>query len=991
MFSRRATNVRTIAVILGLLLCCLSALAQTGKCVISGTVVDASGSVLQGAQITLLPQGNTAVSDAQGVFTFIGLPAGSYQLSISVVGFAQYSQDMTLEAGQVKHLTAEMKVASVKDEVLVVAERQHGEADAINQTRSAENIQQVLPSEVILSLPNANAADALGRMPSVTLTRIEGEGVYIQVRGTEPRLTNVTIDGITVPSPEPTIRYVRLDVIPSDLIETVELNKTLSANQDGNGIGGSVNLRIRKPADEPYFVAEGLGGYTPILNGRSLTQFDSTYGQRFGSSKKFGILFGGTYDYNGRGIDNIQPGLDPRSTFAQPFYDNDTIREYRYYRHRYGFAGSADYRFSDSNSIYGHGFYSDLKDWGDKWYFQPVSTAISSSGALPSPTANSPSPKFYTSSKRPNASVGSLGLGGRHVFSSSWLTWETSVSRSYEVDSAGNPKADFSWNGPKVQCNYDPSTQADPMRPTFGACDGASSMLQTDTNWILKDLTTSKGLTAELNLTATASYAKNYQLGSHFGKIEGGFKFSNGHKYQDATETVYDGWKSSIAPTMAQLEDKFRNTDYYNGTYFGGKYGPVSNFNDVVSYVNQNLGSYVDGYKTAASSYPNQYDIIERIAAGYLMNSMDFGKLHVQAGVRIEATNMDTLGNNVTLYAANSAKCGSTSNTGCGVPVPVSNNPSYIDWLPSLQLRYALTKDSNIRAVYSRGVARPDGYQLVPYITADESSNPWSVSIGNPKLKPEHANNYDLLYEQFFKPLGMLQAGVFVKQLTAPEVSTSVPNSVNLASLPAGNLPPTLLNALAEYPYSANPANIGMYINGQNAYLYGFEVGYQQHLTYLPSVFRGLGISANYSYTQSSEKGLPLRTDSPQLQQQSANSWNISPTYDTKRFSARVGISYNGANIYQYQWVSSKLVSGADPSGLGPKGPSGDVWTLPHTQLDAQVSYKITHNLTAMAYGLNLTNEVFGYYTGSKQFVNQREYYRPSYAGGLKYTFTPAR
>jgi hypothetical protein len=77
---------------------------------------------------------------------------------------------------------------------------------------------------VIRSLPNANVADAIGRLPSVTRYRIEGEGVYIQVRGTEPRLTNVTVDGVTLPSPEPTVRQVRLDVIPSDLVEAVELN-----------------------------------------------------------------------------------------------------------------------------------------------------------------------------------------------------------------------------------------------------------------------------------------------------------------------------------------------------------------------------------------------------------------------------------------------------------------------------------------------------------------------------------------------------------------------------------------------------------------------------------------------------------------------------------------------------------------------------------------------------------------------------------------------
>ena len=254
---------------------------------------------------------------------------------------------------------------------MVTAERPHGEAEAINETRTADNLLQVLPAEVITSLPNANVADAIGRFPSVTLYRIEGEGVYIQVRGTEPRLTNITVDGITIPAPEPSVRQVRLDVIPSDMVDSVEMNKTLSANMDGNGIGGSVNLRTKEAGDQPTVNLYGNGGYTNIMNGRGSYAFGGTAGQRFGADKRFGLLGNAVFDYNGRGIDNIQPALDPLSTFAMPFYDSNTIREYRYYRTRYGFDGSADYRVNDNTGIYAHGFYSDLKDWGDKWYYAP--------------------------------------------------------------------------------------------------------------------------------------------------------------------------------------------------------------------------------------------------------------------------------------------------------------------------------------------------------------------------------------------------------------------------------------------------------------------------------------------------------------------------------------------------------------------------------------------------------------------------------------------
>ena len=159
-----------------------------------------------------------------------------------------------------------------------------------------------------------------------------------------------------------------------------------------------------------------------------------------------------------------------------------------------------------------------------------------------------------------------------------------SASRSYEVDSAGNPKADFSWVGPTVYCNYVPSAQTDLYHPHFGTCDTTNqSPLLSAANWQFKDITISKGLDAELDLTAQTSYAKNYTVNGHFGTFEAGFKISNAHKSSDSTENVYDSF-GSTAPLMTQLLDTFNNTDYFNGTYFGGQYGQVSDFTSAENY-----------------------------------------------------------------------------------------------------------------------------------------------------------------------------------------------------------------------------------------------------------------------------------------------------------------------------------------------------------------------------------------------------------------------
>jgi TonB-dependent receptor len=236
------------------------------------------------------------------------------------------------------------------------------------------------------------------------------------------------------------------------------------------------------------------------------------------------------------------------------------------------------------------------------------------------------------------------------------------------------------------------------------------------------------------------------------------------------------------------------------------------------------------------------------------------------------------------------------------------------------------------------------------------------VTIGNPALKPEHANNFDVLYERYLTPLGSLQAGFFYKRLSDPIVT--------LLSGP-GPLP--------QCPPTVTPCYISQAANSGSAYIAGLELAFQQHFSYFPGLLSGLGVSANYSYATSQAKNVNPgnRTDSPALLRQAPNTWNISPTYDRGRISVRVGLAYNGANIFSYFFT--------DGSALGLKGPLGDVYLYSHFQVDAQGSVYLGKGLSFIASGLNLNNEVFGFYQGSPQFPIQREFYKPTYSFGLRW------
>src|SRR4029077_6183651 len=270
-----------------LLMCCVftiaatPARAQSGTAIIRGRVTDSAGGVLQGATVTLAPNGGNAVTDKQGAYSIAGLPPVSYTVQVHYVCFDAFTKTVDVSAGPAIQVDASLSVAGHSEEILVSSERPRGEAEDINRQRTADNIVQVLSAEVITSLPNANIADAVGRLPSVTLERDEGEGKYVQIRGTEPRLSNVTIDGVNVPSPESGVRQIKMDTIASDLVESVEINKTLQANMDGDGICGSVHLRTKTAPDQPRAMVSALGGYTPIIGGRGVSQFNGTVGQRF--------------------------------------------------------------------------------------------------------------------------------------------------------------------------------------------------------------------------------------------------------------------------------------------------------------------------------------------------------------------------------------------------------------------------------------------------------------------------------------------------------------------------------------------------------------------------------------------------------------------------------------------------------------------------------------------------------------------------------------
>ena len=933
-----------LALLISLALATLSALstqavAQAGKGAISGSISDTQGAILPGARVSIDPTDANTVSNNLGQFTITNVPAGSYTIKVSYLGFQDATSKITVVSGQMLQYTPALSPATQNQQVVVTSGRAYGDAEAINEQRTSDNILNILPAAVITSLPNANVADALGRLPGVTLERDEGEGKYVQIRGTEPRLSNLTIDGMNVPSPEGGVRQVKLDTIPADLVESVQINKTLQANQEGDAIGGNVNIVTKTAGDGPNVVLYGAGGFTPIDNTVPVAQSSATVGKRWGTNKQWGAIISGSYDYNGRGINDIEPvpTIAPGTTLTPAFSSID-LRDYVYDRTRYGFAAAVDYKLSDRTTFYVRGLYSNFHDYGRRWDY--LLNDNPPAGPDPNNPQNTNLPQLNTERRLPIFTIGTLLLGGNHSTDNWLFSWQVDAARSQMRNpiNGGESIDTFNYNGTTSNCQYAPSLNKSQYRPQWAPACYAEAY--NSDNMILSLVgDAAHGKTAQLNLQANGLVARNYQVGSHFGILEFGAKIRNSHKFDDSYQLNY---APTGTLTATQFQGGYHNNNYYDGSY---PYGPTPSWDQINAYRKQNPGAFT--LDSSSTSPPVQggnssnFDLVERVTAGYIMNTMDFGRIQIIGGLRLEGTQLRTTSFDSTTNLFN-----------------VTGSTSYVSPLPDASVRVRLDKNSDVRFVYGRGISRPDPQFLTAATSIDNSFNPPQLTIGNPALVPEHANSYDVLYEKYFSSLGAFQAAYFYKSLTEPIVQ--------------------VLSTPTSGPYVGFQVNQA--VNAGSGHIQGIELNFQQRFAYLPGLLNGLGLSANYSYTNSVAYGVNPgnRSDNPALLRQAPNTWNMSPTYDKGRYSVRVGMAYNGPNIYQYHYVDGV------PGGL--KGPGGDVYLYSHFQVDAQGSIGIRRGLEAIISGLNLNNAVFGFYDGSNPFLIQREYYKPTYTFGLRWT-----
>ncbi len=925
---------------------------------LAGTVADAGGGILPGARITVDPGGQNAVVDGQGNFLFTNLAAGSYTVKIAALGFEDFSQPVTVNGGSTAETHAVMRISATQENVQVYAGREKGEVEAMNIQQSADNILEVLPQDVITSLPNVNIADSVGRLPGVTLERDEGEGKYVQIRGTEPRLSDLTVNGINIPAPESAVRNIKLDTIPAALVGSIQVSKTLLPSMDGDAIGGTVDLVTRAATDQPFYSVSVMGGHTPIISDGSsnIDQFTAAIGQRFGANKRFGLFLGASYDYNGRGIDDIEPAPGTTQLNGEPgsgpYYavlPTADYREYHYDRRRIGFAGTADYQFGPGSVLFIRGLFSEFQDYGGKWIYTPNINSFDTPTTSSDPANNF---TFTDSPRNPDYQIGNISTTYSRAFGPWLLNTAIAFSRS-RANNENFPNAGF--QGPSgMSFSVDNSN---PFRPHFNITSYANpgDNIYDPTQYSLQSVSLTNDHSAQVNLQGQVDLSQSYNWNGHMGTWQAGAKVRNAHKFDDVEDT---GYSSDGSITLAAVEDPYHTSDYYNGSFDYYTKGHVSNWGKILAEMKSDAGAF-----TAGSANQYVFNLHELIPAQYFMNTIDVGRVRFVAGIRLEETISDFNFNNLSAPTDSLGK----------------QTSSYVDFMPNAQIRYNFNNNTNIRAIYGRGIARPNYGDLVPTFTPNGTSH--QINEGNSALLPTRANNFDILAEHYFNTVGVIQGGFFYKQISNPIVTT-----FHLATLTVPGYPSQVWKV-------SQPINLS-----GGAHIGGIELAWEQHFKTLPGAMHGLGIFANYGYSFSQAQyswvyqdpvsgNNVSATDSRALPRQAPNTFNLNPTYDLKNLSVRLGVSYNETNIYAYNWQG---VPG-DTTANGPKGPTGDNYFYSHIQYDTEIGYTLPLGFKLAASGLDLNNEVFGFYQGSSQYPIQREYYHPTYSFTLKWTSGPEK
>ncbi|MBC7933807.1 MAG: TonB-dependent receptor [Rhizobacter sp.] len=876
---------------------------------VQGIVTDAGNQgKLSGAQISVAGGSVKTVADLNGAFKMY-LPAGRQQLYVNYLGYNDTTVIVQVQAGAVTTIPVTLSSNYAQLSNVLVSGYTQGQAKALNQQKNADNIVNVISADQIGRFPDPNAAEALQRVPGVNIERDQGEGRYVLIRGLSPQFTSINVNGEQIPSPEADVRYVALDAIPSDQLASIEVNKSLTPDMDGDAVGGTVNLVTRTAQSKLGRLSGSIvGGYNDLMQKGNL-QGQLQGEKKFGKREQLGILINASYYHNALGSDNWERA--PQDNEAE-------LRDYELIRTRLGLSTAIDYTFNKRHSIYFKTLYSRFTDreWRRRYVFIPEDEEI----------------EKLTKDRFESQSIMSYNLGAKHNFNNFFLNYEAQYAD-------GRQKTPYDHEIGFIASL--PSELGFPNRsyPVINAPDFNNNSL-----YEFNEASYGKTLAKDRNFTGKFEVGKPYKTSNGSGLIKLGAKARFKKKSYVITNDVFES--NGGVPNLSAFEQSPVKDKFLGGRFNLGNPLSTGAFN---RYFNANPGLFeLDVEGKAIDEALESFEANEDVYAGFAMVKHDFKKLMLLGGVRYEKTDVSYQSKDVLIDAAGDLSA----------ILPVSGKSSYDFILPQAQMRYAVSKHTNIRAALTWSYARPNFSEIIPSQEINAEDN--IATIGNANLKPTRSVNIDLMAEHFFGNVGIASVGVFHKDLQDfiyRKVMFGVP-----------------------YPLTGTPIYPSIDViqaqNGNDANLTGVEVAFQRKLNFLPGFLKNFSLYSNYTYTHSraniqsrlADGSQPEAKEKLRLPGQAMHVGNLALAFESKKLVVRLAANFNGSYL----------------SEVGPSTEE-DLYVNSRMQLDINGSYAINQKFRLFAEFLNINNQPFEAYMGNKDVVVQREYY--SFWGrlGLKF------
>ncbi|WP_185957345.1 TonB-dependent receptor [Gracilimonas mengyeensis] len=933
---------------------------------IEGVVTDQlSEETLVGASVFIIGTSLGTATNIEGEYTIRRVPTGDIQLRVSYIGYESKVIDLTVTEDTVITLNVELLAASIEGEEINITAQARGQIAAINQQKASDAIVNVISEEKIQELPDANAAESIGRLSGVSIQRSGGEANKVMLRGLSDKYLTVTVDGVRLPATDALGRGIDLSAISQNSLAGIELFKSITPDKDGDAIAGSINLVTRQAPSERMFRVIAKGSYNEIMNSASQYEFSGKYGERF-----FDDLVG--LQINGNLERKIRS--NERSSIS---YSTDTDNEDEYYisganlrftdeiRTRNGFGGIVDVNTADNGNIKLSTSYSFTKrDYLNHNRDYPASTRD----------------VFYSYREtEQEISILTNSIIGENYFLGMDANWGASYTRSesktpfdYELTFK---EANGMENVPRIES--DPEQLISYARNNFRAATIDEGYEYSQDN--------SQG-----ELSAYIDLKTQYNIGDAVtAEIKGGAKFRSQSR-QNTSLRKFAPYRLGFWRAYEQLDDGTIVDKDFSGTYFEDFYesfqenpafrqisfssflasNPDSKFilddwkmNPLISRdrfrqwynlnidgVNQN-GTQPEYYDDP-SSEANTYDITETVSAAYLMNTFKFGqRVTAIAGVRMEQENHDYENK----YSPR--QIGGFPIPEQGVTRDTSSTYSETIFLPHLHLNIKTTDFMNVRLAGYRALARPDyNMRLLSFFAwrDSETGGDRIFITGNPILKTSKAWNFELSTAFHGNKIGLFTISAFYKQID------DMYHMLNGLST-KDNVILEELGLDIESPHTAGYRLYVPYNSPDPSFVRGIEIDHQINFSWLPGLLRNIVLNYNVSLVNSETTLRGQRTDTTyvedpilgelprynpvpiiytqEMENQPELFGNISLGYDIGGFSGRVSL-FHQAEYYR---------------SFSPRG-TNDPLSGAYTKVDVTLNYKFTDYLTVMANFNNITS-----------------------------------